>query len=356
MSNTIAPQGEIQGQIVIEDNNSAKRSDIQNLVHGLNAGVLYAVVDLGTHMEAFQNQEPTPTRKIFIGFEHPQLKQLFYEDDTVPRSTVSSIEGSMSLADKSKLKALINAASGKALTYEQAKAYNLSHLLGQKFNVNIEITPGKKDPTSFYNKVTGVFSGTGMQLPVPFEPEIKYLYFFIDKDKNGVTIGNNFMTSNYANLPNFLRKKILASKEAIEYAARGGKFAENPKTEKGQQVQQAQQAQIQAPQQAPAPQTSAQGVIMLVTDFTLEQYLGSGWTIETLVQHGKAKINAPVQAPEPQMPQAPAPQLPPSGPPAPQQMGAQQAQIPQQNFAQQPVSPAVNGGNFLDDEPDDMPF
>jgi hypothetical protein len=346
MSNTVAPQGEIQGQMVVDDNNSVKRSDIQNLIHGLNPGVLYAVVDLGTHMEAFQGQAPTPTRKIFIGFEHPQLKQLFYEDDTVPRSTVSSIEGSMSLGDKSKLKALINAASGKALTYDEAKAYNLSHLLGQKFNVNIEITPGKKDPTAFYNKVTGVFSGNGMALPVPFEPEMKYLYFFIDKDKNGNTIGNNFMTSNYANLPNFLRKKILSSKEGMEYAQRGGKFAENPKVEKGQQ---AQPQQPQQPQQAVAQQNSVPAITMLVNDFTLEQYLGSGWTIESLVQHGKARLNTP--APAPQMQQAP-----PSGPPAPQQMGANPAQVPQQGFAQQSVPPAVNGGNFLDDNPDDMPF
>lgn len=351
MSNTITPQGEIQGQIVIEDNNSVKRSDIQNLVHGLNPGVLYAVVDLGTHNETFQGQAPMPTRKIFIGFEHPQLKQLFYEDDTVPRSTVSSIEGSMTLGDKSKLKALVNAASGKALSYDEAKSYNLYNLLGQKFNINIEITPGKKDPTLFYNKVTGVFSGNGMILPVPFEPELKYLYFFIDKDKHGNTIGNNFMTSNYANLPFFLKKKILASKEAIEYTAKGGKLAENPKVEKGQQVPQ----QPQQPTQHSIPQNSVSPITMLVNDFTLEQYLQSGWTIEALVQNGKAKLNTPVPTPAPpQMPQAP--QGPLSVPTAPQQMGANTIQVPQQNFTQQPVPPAVNGGNFLDDEDNDVPF
>ena len=302
----------IQGQVDLNEvssNSRVKRQGIVLLTHGINLGIIYGFVDLGTHMESFQGQAPKKTRKLKLFFEHPQLKQLFYEDDTVVRSTVSSKECSFSINDKSFLKKVIDTVSGRVMSVQDASKYPVASLIGQRIGVNIIHTPKASDPTVFYEKVESVVSANGLQVPHPFEPENKPMYFYIDR---GCV---NFTSQNFADLPKYFRDKIMESDEGKAHIARGGKFSENPKQEQGaQQQQQQQQAFPQQPQAL--PQQGVPIVMLPSAQFTREQYHGSGWTDALLVQNGLAQWftpPAPVQnVPVPQS--APAPQ----GPPMPQ--------------------------------------
>lgn len=370
-SDFVMPAGQINTTVDLSSvggNQREKRNDVQKLVHGLNLGVIYGFVDLGTHLVSFEGKPPTKKRQMKLLFEHPQLKQLFYVDDTVPRSTGSSKDCTLSINEKSFLKQVIDAVEGRVTTIKEAQSYNVMNLLGKKVGVNIVHQPKKTDQTVFYEKVVGVINPNGLAVPHPFEPENKSLFFFIDP------AGNNFRTQNFADLPKYYRDEIMKSDEAIAYKGRGGQFAENPQQNNQGQQQQAQpqqgtqtqfaQQQSQQfaaqPQQAAAPQAQASPIIMSPNEtFTREQYLAvQGWSDELLVAQGKATW-APGYGPQAQMQQQTVAQ--------PQQQVVQQpqqqqmAQQPQQAVQQQPAQsfqqqPAAT--NFLTNpEPEsDLPF
>ena len=335
----IEPQGQMQGGFTAPaqtENRKEKNADIQILPAGPQSGIIFCLVDLGTHMEKnFAGTSIEPKRKIQIGFEHPQLKQCYYKDDTTVRSAATWIESTFAVNEKAKLRKLIEAVVGRTLTDQEAYAYDVSKLLGAKVIVSVKHQQGKQPPHKIYEKVDNFMSHGNFPLPVPFQPENEYWLFAIDP------LGNNFKTENFAKLPAFLKKKILDSNEAKDYIAKGGSFAQMPKNEN-----QGQQQQQSAPQAQAVPNAPATGIIMLVNDFTYEGYKSSGWTDEMLVQHGKAKWNIP--APAPVAPQAPmAPSAPPVAPQAPTAPPVYNA-VP---MAQTPASP------FEDfDDNDDVPF
>lgn len=286
-NNAIMPMGTIQGTVNLNEvssSNRVRRSDIRLLNHGINLGIIYGFIDLGTHMESFKGEAPKEQRKLKIQFEHPQLKQLFYEDDTVVRSSASSKDCTFSINEKSFLKLLIDAVLSKTLSVEDAVKYNVAELIGKRVGVSIVHQPKKDNPTVFYEKVTGVVSPNGLAIPHPFEPENKPLFFFIDPQ------GNNFTTQNFADLPKYFRDKIKESKEGKAHTNRGGKFAENPKQEQGQNQQ-------QLPQQ---PLQLAATIIMTATaQYTLEQYRASNWSDQQLIDAGFAIANIAAPAPAP---------------------------------------------------------
>lgn len=340
-TNFVAPQGEMVANFTAPSNfeTKVKREGIEMLNHGSNLGVIQGIIDMGSHMESYDNSTPELKRKIKIIFEHPQLKQLYYEDDTTPRSAISSFEKTYSLHEKSQIRKMVHAVEGRVLPDKEAYDYNIARLLGAMVNVQIEHTPGKKDPTKIYEKVTGVFSAKGLAVPVPFEPENPKYLFFIDPQ------GNNFLTKNFADLPFYVRKKIMESQEAKDHAAKGGKFAEHPRTD-AQQPQGV--AQQQAPQQPQAPMSNvpstpnAKKVVLNDPAVPLQNWYANGWDDEMIVAngHGKWEVVAPAPPVAPQAPQAP------SAPQAPVAQQPQQVQAPQ----------SEGSGLFNGKEEDDLPF
>ncbi len=344
--NFVAPMGEINlnaGNFTAPSNYTErpKNPNIQLLPAGNNLGVVFGIVDLGTQSVSFNNAAPELKRQIKIMIEHPQYPQQFYMDDPTLRSTVSSFESTFNTGEKSRLRALIAATEGN-LSNEQADKYNIALLLGKRINSVIEHRQGKKDATKFYENVKYVASAQGLAIPANFVPQNPYLFFVIDEQ------GENFKTKNFADLPFYLRKKIMDSEEGKKYAAAGGKFAENPKQENGAQQQQApvqqQQPQSFAPSPAPAnipvQQTNpySNGKIELIgRDHTLQAFYANGWTDDVLVQQGLAKVIV----------QAPPVNVPPAGPPMPS--------APIQNPMATPVQPENTNFNF-EEEHDDLPF
>lgn len=348
--NYVAPTGEITGGFMApaSSNHREKRTDIANLPPGVNLSVIYAMVDLGTHPESFNGAAPTLKRKMFIGFEFPQLKQLFYVDDTEPRSTVVSKEPTLTLGDRSFLKKVINAIYARELTYQEATQIDLSKLLRAKIAVNIiHKTSHNNGQTRIYNNIDSVMNAGNMAVPPNFNPEMNSLYFFIDKAPDGSVIGKNFMTKNFADLPKFLKDKIIASEEGKAYINRGGKFAENPKPQNNQgQGQQVQQQQNVPQQQQMSYQQPQQ-----------QQFQGQGQNQSNFQQGQQQNYQQPQQQVQQQQTYQ-------QQPVQNNQTFNQNQQGFQQVQGQQPVqqqfpqngglAPSGNGNMSL--EPDDLPF
>ena len=150
----------------------------------------------------------------------------------------------------------------------------------------------------------------------------------------------------------------MESEEGKQYAARGGKFAENPKQDNQQQTAQAQpnaHAQAMAPAPTPAPMPASapatanvnpysNGKIELISkDYTLKAMYDNGWNDQLLVQHGMARLlpqTPPASAPMPNAPIAPAAPMAPSA----QAMNDAQAAF------------QVEADFNIDEEKDDLPF
>jgi hypothetical protein len=329
-----------------------KRDDIQLLPNGLHPGVIYAVCGIGTHMESFNGQPPREMNKIHIGIEFPQLKQMFYMEDTVPRSTVGSLEGAFAMTGKSKLKALVEAVRGVAFNTEQeASNYDISQLLGCKVLCNMT-TVARQNGKGNYNKILNFAPLGTYPLPPNFNPENEYNLFVVD------AAGENFKTTNYANLPNWLKKTIMESVEAKKYASKGGAFAKKPDAQQNGKSQQPVQQQLQhqagqpVPQQQQVPQQQIPPVtqktfVLTNPDYTMEQWRHAGWNEEALVAAGHARWDmplAPASAPQPQAPPALPPQQT-SQPPV--------QQMPQQAQPQGP--PQIPDSQFVDED-DDLPY
>ena len=393
-ANFSAPIGQISQALDLNNvtgGQRERRPDVILLNHGINVGVIYGIVDLGSHMKSFEGSAPTLKRMIRIYFEHPQLKQLFYVDDTERKSSTSNKEVTFSINDKSFLKKLIEAAEGKTMSAQECVKYNILNLIGKKIGVNIKHQPKKSDPTVFYEKVEGVMSVNGLAIPQPFEPENKQMFFYIDKGKK------NFMTENFAALPNWIKNQILESKEATDHIASGGKFAQYEEGQERSQLTQPvqQQGTVGAVQQQgefimnsdspyteqqlkeagysqqqmidsgyakriapkvvlPPPPTSAipqpPSVPVLVMNpdspYTKEALITAGYSEQQIVDSGFGKMSVP------NSPQLPTPPL----PPAPQQPTPPRVE---QSAPLQQAQP-TNNSNFLspstDDDEDDLPF
>lgn len=371
-----APSAEIQGSFVAPDQGSI--SNKTKIAHdpipmGLNMCTIFAVVSLGTHMESFNGGQPSPKTKLFIGFEFPQHKRKFYEEDTDVRS--AAVFDEMTFAaytDKAKLRKIIEAVCQRKVTDDEARSFDCTKLIGCSLMVNITHYT-KKDQT-IGEKIESYASIVNMPVPMGYQPENEPWLFYIDPALN------NFRTEAFAKLPGFLKKKLIESTEGQDFISRGGLFAKLDNTQQQPQPQQ-QQYQQTNPQlaQPQAPVAASPKVQMIVNDYTYDAYIKIGWTDQQLVDAGKAKYIQQTPPPAPQA--APAPPAP-AGPPAPGSVPASTPASPGsipaaapaasqgQGFYQPPSSapvqqesqipntatPRTPAQSFLDDEDDDMPF
>jgi hypothetical protein len=299
-------------------NSSSKRNDVQILEAGPNPGVLYSIVDEGTHYNKYFEKSSRTVRMIF---EFPLLKQLFNEGDTEERPTVVSQEYTFVLGENSNLKKFIDGAEGRILQpAEYRNGWNIGQYLGRTFMVDIVNKPNKKDPTIIYNNIGSVKALTDtLQAKYNFDWAAvtrtnPLVSFMIDLE------GKCFNSEEFTKLPNYLQKKVKDSDEALMYINNGGVFADKANFNNGNG-----QAVPPPVQRKPsAPLTDTPKYKMLVDDFTYEQYKASGWTDEQLLSDGKIELNktAPPVAPKK------APLNPPAGPSAPGEVQVDDDDVP----------------------------
>jgi len=319
------------------------REDVKLLEQGVNVGILYSMIDLGTHLNTHFNKR---NRMIRFTFEFPLLKQLFKIDDVELRPTVVSKEISFQMAPKSNLKKFVDGALGRTLQEHEYKGgYDLGQFLGKMMIVNIVNRASAKDATKIYNNIDSVSGITEHSKSV-----YNFEWNLIQRTNplQGFMIGDGsvFATERFSSLPRFIREKIKESDEGKAWAKNGGVFAEPVYTNNGnapvqtnnaiqppvqrdavaqaQQVQSNQQAAPQAPV-APAPVSQAPKFVYTNTEFTYEVMKSGGWTEQMLVDNGYAKWEQPTPPPAPVPPTAPAPPMPPQAPTPPPTPVAPQA-------------------------------
>ena len=350
-----------------------KLDSVQLLPPGANIGILYAIVDLGTHTNT-HFQKPKPQRIIKFSWEFPLMKQLFNEGDTVARPTTVHKEFTYVMAEKSALKKFCDGATGRTLQEAEYKnGFDIGQFLNQMMIVNIQHNPSKKDTTKIYANYQSVQQLNEQQKSIY---NIDWTLITRTNPVVGFVIdpqGTCFQSEQFTKFPEFIRAEMMKSEEGVAYASKGGVFA--PKAEYKPEGQQAQQGQTQLTNQNPAmgSQTQMQHVQnpvaqqvasiaqaappvqqqapvrkfeMIDTQFTFDQYKASGHTEETLVNQGLARYVevAPVQVASPiqQMPSGPVQAA------APIQ---QAPPIQQQQFQQAP--PVLQAGT---EGTDDLPF
>lgn len=278
-----------QGNEFFIPNSSKKLDNIQILEAGPNPAILYSIVDEGTHYNKYFDKTQRTVRMIF---EFPLLKQLFNEGDTEERPTVVSQEYTFVLGENSNLKKFIEGAEGRTLQpAEYRNGWNIGQYLGRTFIVDIVNKPNKKDPSIIHNNIGSVKALTDtLRQRYNFDWEQMtrtnpLLSFMIDD------AGTCFNSEEFTKLPNYLQKKLKESDEGIIYRNNGGTFAE-----RGDFSTTAPPASPPIKRTPQAPQ-SGPTKKMLVSDYTYEQYIASGWSDEQLVANGKMEIIKPTSAP-----------------------------------------------------------
>ena len=321
------------------------------LTPGPQPAVIFAVVDLGTHMESYQGKPAEPKRKIMIGFEFPQLKQRYYLEDDKPRSCMIAKESTFVISDKSFLKALISGVYGRNFTDQECRSFDVMQLVNTKVLATVVHTPIKSGVNAgkIKESIASISALGAYPLPVGFEPELQLQSFYIDPQ------GNNFMTSNFANLMPWIKRKIYASQEAESRKAKGLPFAKSdeeiqreasgaqqPQTYQAPQTGYQQPTQQQAPN-VPAPVSIPTQKVTMLNNQNYDAFIAQGWTDELLVQNGYAVWNQQnLQTP-------PVPPITPIPPVTPQVTSPLN-----DGLAANTGVPVRNP--FMDDEDDDLPF
>jgi hypothetical protein len=315
MNTQNSPQGQGGFSMQAPAQVSTKLDTVQLLPTGPNPGILYSIVDIGTH---FNEHFKKKSRLIRLTFEFPLFKQLFKTTDKEVRPTVLSMEETFQMAEKSNLKKFCDGALNRVLSPEEYKnGYDIGQFLNKVMIVNIVNKPSKRDTTKIYNNIGGV---QGLSEHTRASYNFEWDLVVRSNDVVGFMIDPNgacFQSEAFASFPEWLRTRIMASDEAKKYASSGGIFI--PKKERQVEVQ------ANVPTNAPplANRTpSAMPIVnghilrMISQDYSYEAYLGNKWTNEALVAQNHAVWDvlptqqaeqpaAPVAPSQPQAPQAP---------------------------------------------------
>ena len=308
-----------------QEQSSKVRQNLQLPEEGPQQAILIGLVDMGTISKSFNGQPPKDVRQIMCIFEYPELKQLVYEDDTEKRSFIKYEEMTYSTFEKANFFKVIDAVNNGKYPKTEYDRINLFDFVGGRLFTSISHVKDKNNPDITYANIDSYMKVGKLPQPENFISDGNRYMFYIDAE------GKNFNTENFAELPKFLREKIMKSHEAIAYKSKGGVFAELKE-------KQNQQTAPAAPAPAPAEFEVPQGysfVDKMGTGLSYADYRKSGWKNQQLLAQGFLVKNETPAAPTP----SPVQTAPPPAPVAPA-----------------PTADASNYDPFGDESDDDLPF
>lgn len=180
---------------------------------GTYAARLYAVVDLGHQWTQFLNKPGKWSRQIYIGFEIPELTFEAEDKVTGEKSIKPRVIGrqyTLSYYKESRLKALVQALIGRALTDEEQNktGYPLETLVGKPCLISVIHKEGTKDgqPVTYANMDSIVAAPKGLTVPEQFNPA---MLFCITEDEERIV----YDKAVYDKLYQWLQDKIAKSRE-----------------------------------------------------------------------------------------------------------------------------------------------
>jgi len=169
---------------------TAKPRNTYIVPSGTHAGRCYAVVDLGTQDDTYQNR-PRLVHKVRISWEIPALRVKYEDGD---RAAAVHKKYTLSLSDKANLRHDLESWRGRAFTDVELKGFVLKKLLGVPALLGVTHKPNPKG--GVYVNVTSVGK---MMASVTCPPaENASIFFEIEMGRNDV----------FKDLPEFLQDEI----------------------------------------------------------------------------------------------------------------------------------------------------
>lgn len=159
----------------------------------------YKMVHVGTVEEIILGEKKV-LNKVRIGWELP-LEMRVFNEAKGEQPLVIEKEFTLSLHEKSALRATLKSWRGKDFTEEQAKSFDITKLLGAQCMLNIVHQPAKKDPSKVYEQISSVTPlPKGMNCPEQINPTFVLSY-------------DDWSEEKFNTLPDFIKNKMLTSKE-----------------------------------------------------------------------------------------------------------------------------------------------
>ena len=297
-TNNVIMEGEM---LAPEQEGKKKREGLEIVDEGPQEFLCIGVIQLGTHTENYADKGEKIQPKIMIIWEKCDLKQLIYEDDTEPRSFIKYDEMTFYTNTKSRLYKVAKAVFGKEKKEDDIvnNKINFMEMLGRRAYLNIEHVE-KKDG-DIYPKITG-YAVCKKAADEDFITDGNQYGWYLD------AAGKNFMHPAFANLPLWIREKIMASEEGKAHKEAGGKFAEPERSENEESSSKGSSKKVNEVSVPEGWEFKDPN-----NEYTYSEFLAAGWTNNQLAKKGyltkSEKPKGPAAPPkdEPKKPEPAAP-------------------------------------------------
>lgn len=166
---------------------------------GTHIARCYQMIQIGTIMESYPGQEPKPQEKVRIGWELPEERRVFNEEKGEQPFVISK-EFTLSMHEKANLRKSLESWRGKGFSEDEAKAFDITKLLGVPCMLNIIHKPSK-DGQRTYAEIAGI-------MPLPKSMKCP------DQENNTIVLSYDAFDWNIFNsLPDFIKDKMSTSQE-----------------------------------------------------------------------------------------------------------------------------------------------
>jgi len=157
----------------------------------------YQMIHLGTIQEIVMG-EPKTLNKVRLSWELPTEMKVFKEEKGEQPCSISQ-EFTLSLHEKSNLRKFLAGWRGKDFTEEQAKAFDITVLMGKECMLNIIHKPSKNGKV--YANISSCSTlPKGLKCPAQINPSFVLSYDEFDEEK-------------FNSLPDFIKDKMRTSTE-----------------------------------------------------------------------------------------------------------------------------------------------
>ena len=178
-----------------------KRKETELPPKGTFPARCYQMIHIGTIKEKFKGEEKY-CNKVRIGFELPTEQKIF-DETKGEQPFVISQEYTLSMGQKSKLKALLESWRGESFSKEEMKGFDITEMIGEP--CLISISHKESESGSVYAQITSITQPMkGFDVPK------------LINDPVIVSFDSEDFIKQLEKLPDFLQEKIKSSKEYFE--------------------------------------------------------------------------------------------------------------------------------------------
>jgi len=159
----------------------------------------YSMVHIGTVEDEYQGTKRL-VNKVRITWELPTEMKVFNPEKGEQPQAISR-EFTLSMHEKSTLRAFLTSWRGRGFNDEEAKDFDVSRLVGVPCMLSIVHEPSKTDPTRMRDKISGISTVMkGVNMPAQVNPS-----FIFELD--------SFDQAKFDSLPDWLKDKVRQSQE-----------------------------------------------------------------------------------------------------------------------------------------------